>query len=61
MFTNKRELQQNAFNHSSDIEFKDFVILYKECTAKLYNFLVNHTILASDNPLCFRNNLLERI
>ena len=28
---NKRELQQIAFNHSSDIDFKDFVNLYKEC------------------------------
>ena len=26
---NKRELQQNAFNYSSDIDFEDFVNLYK--------------------------------
>ena len=26
---NKRELQQIAFNHSSDIDFKDFINLYK--------------------------------
>ena len=31
---------------------------YKKCTAKSYSFLV---IDASDNPLCFRKNLLERI
>ena len=31
---NKRELQQTAFNHSSDIEFQDFMNLYKKCTAK---------------------------
>ena len=37
----KRELQQIAINHSSDINTKDFTNIYKECTAKLYSFLVN--------------------
>ena len=31
---NKRELQQTVLNHSSDIDFKDFMKLYKKCTAK---------------------------
>ena len=35
--------------------------LYKECTAKLYSFLVIDSTLASDNPLHFRKNLFERI
>ena len=35
---NKQELQQIAFNHSSDIDFKDFINLYKKCTAKPYSF-----------------------
>ena len=58
---NKRELQQIVFNHSSDIDFKDFVNLYRRCTAKPYLFLVIDATLASDNPLHFRKNLLERI
>ena len=29
---NKREFQQIAFNHSSDIDFRDFMNLYKKCT-----------------------------
>ena len=29
---NKRELQQIALNHSLDIDFKDFMKIYKECT-----------------------------
>ena len=29
---NKRELQLIALNHSSDIDFKDFMKIYKECT-----------------------------
>ena len=55
---NKRELQQIAFNDSSDI---DFMNLYKKCTAKPYSFLVIDATLASDNPLRLRKNLFERI
>ena len=58
---NKQELQQIAFNHSSDIDFKDFMNLYKKCTAKPYSFLVIDATFASDNPLRFRRNLLERM
>ena len=58
---NKRELQQIAFNHSSDIDFQDIMNLYKKCTAKPYSFLVIDTTLRSDNSSCFRKNLLERI
>ena len=57
----KQELQQISFNHSSDIDFKDFMNLYQICTAKPYSFLVIDATLASDNPSRFRNNLLERI
>ena len=55
---NKRELQQTALNHSSDIDFKDFINIYKKPTKEPYSFLVNDTTLASDNPLRFRKNLL---
>ena len=54
---NKRELQQIALNHSSDIDFKDFMKIYKECTKEPYSFLVNDTTLQSGNPLKFRYNL----
>ena len=30
---NKRELQQTVLNHSSDINSKDFIKIYKKCTA----------------------------
>ena len=46
---NKRELQQIAYYHSSDIDFKDFLNLCKKCTAKPYYFLVIDATLASDN------------
>ena len=53
----KRELQQIASNHSSDIDFADFMKLYKDYTKEIYCFLVNDTILSSDNPLRFRKTL----
>ena len=34
----RRELQQIASNHSSEIEFKDFMKLYKEYTKEPYSF-----------------------
>ena len=55
---NKRELQQIASNHSSDIVFKDLMKLYKNYTKEPYSFLVNDMTLLSDNPLRFRKNLL---
>ena len=55
---NKRELQQIALNHSSDIDFKDFMKIFKKYTKKPYSFLVNDTTLPSDDPLRFRKNLL---
>ena len=56
---NKRELQQIALNHSSDISTEDFINIYRECTAEPYSFLVNDATLASDNPLRFRKNLFN--
>ena len=55
---NKRELQQIASNHSSDIHFKDFIKIYKDYTKEPYSLLVNETTLLLDNPLRFRENLL---
>ena len=43
---NKWELQQIAFNHSSDIDFQEFMNLYKKCTTKPYPFLVLDTTFA---------------
>ena len=58
-FPNKRELQQIALNHSSDIYFKGFIKIYKESTTEPYCLLVNDATLPSDDPLSFRKNLLK--
>ena len=55
----KRELQQIVLNHPSDVDFKDFIKIYKKCTAEPYSFLVNDATLPSDNPLRFRNIILK--
>ena len=36
---NKRQLQQIASRHSFDIDFKDFMKLYKDFTKEPYSFL----------------------
>ena len=54
---NKRQFQEIAIKHSSDIEIKDFIKIYKKCTDKPYSFSVNDTTLASGNTLRFRKNL----
>ena len=59
--SNQRELKKIAYNHSSNIDFKDLMNLYKKCTEKPYSFLVIDTTLATDNPLHFRCTILERI
>ena len=56
---NRREIQEIARNHSSDIKTEDFTNIYRECTVELYSFLVNDTTLASDNPLRFRKLFLK--
>ena len=57
----KRELKQIALNQSSDIDFKDFIKIYKKCAADPYSFLLTHTTLPSDNLLRFRKKFLKYI
>ena len=35
---NKRELQNIAINHSADIDYKDFMKMYRECTKEPFKF-----------------------
>ena len=51
--SNRQELKQITINHSSDIDFKGYMKLCKY-TTKSYFFLVNGTILLSNNLLHFR-------
>ena len=46
---NKRELQNIAINHSADIDYKDFIKIYRKCIEKPYNFLTIDTTQPADN------------
>ena len=56
---NQRELQFFSINHSADIDYKDFMKIYREHTKELYSFLMIDTTLPANNPLRFRKNLLS--
>ena len=54
----RKELQNIAINHSEDIDYKDFMKIYRECSRELYSFLTINTTLPASDPLKFRKNLL---
>ena len=55
---NRKELQNIAINHSANIDYNDFVRIYRECARKPYSLLTIDTTLPSSDPLRFRKNLL---
>ena len=57
----KRELQNIAINHSADIDYKDFIKIYRECTKEPYYVLAIDTTLPSTNTLRFRKNLFDTL
>ena len=56
---NRKELQNIAINHSADIDYQDFIKIYRECTKEPYNFLTIDTTLPASDPLRFRKNLFD--
>ena len=58
---NKRELQNIARNHSADIDYKDFMKIYRECTKESFNFLTINTTLPASDSLRFRKNMFESL
>ena len=58
---NRKELQDIAINHSADIDYKDFIKIYRECTKEPHNFLTIDITLPLSNPLRFRKNLFDTL
>ena len=58
---NKGELQNIASIHYADIDYNDFLKIYKECTNEAFNFLAIDTTLPSSNPLRYGRNLFESL
>ena len=58
---NREKLQNIAINHSANIDYKDFMEIYRECTKEPFNFLTIDTTLPANNPLRFRKNSFESL
>ena len=57
----KRELKNIATNHSEDIDYKDFMKIYRECIKEPFNFLRIDTTLPSSNPLRFSKKFFDTL
>ena len=55
---NKKELQNIAINQSADIDYQDFMNIYREYTIEPYNFLTIDTMLAASDPLRFTEKIV---
>ena len=55
----RKELQNIAFNNSTDMDYKDFLKNYRNCTKEPYSFLVIDATLPVNNPMRFRNNFSD--
>ena len=55
----KRELQNIPIHHTADIDYRDFVKIYRECTKKPFSFLTVDTTLRASDLLRFSKNLLD--
>ena len=50
---NKREWQNIAINHSADIDYQDFIKIYRECTKEPYNLIIPYNLI-----LCYHQVIL---
>ena len=56
---NERELQNIAISYSADIDYQDFIRIYRECAKEPYNFLSIDTKSSASDPLRFRKDLFD--
>ena len=57
----KIELENIATDHSADIDYQDFMKIYRECTKEPFNVLTINTTLPASGPLRFRKNLFDSL
>ena len=59
----KIKIKENykIINHSADIDYKDFMKMYRECTKEPFSFLTLDTTLPSNNPLRFTKKLFDTL
>ena len=58
---NRKELQNIAIDHSPDIDYRDLIKIYQECTREPSSFLTIDTTLPASDPLRFRKNLFDSL
>ena len=58
---NRRKLQNIAINNSADIDYKDLMKIYQECTKGPSNCLTIDTMLPASDRLRFRKNLFDSL
>ena len=56
---NRKKLHNIAINHFADIDYKDFMKIYRECTKGTLNFLTIDITLPASDSLRFRKNLFD--
>ena len=54
-----KELQNIAKDHSADVDYKDFLKIYRNCINEPYSFLTIDTALPAHNPMRFRKNFSD--
>ena len=54
---NNRGLQNIVTNHSADIDYKDFMKIYREFLKEPFSFLTNDTTLPASDPLKSKKSL----
>ena len=58
---NRKELQNIAINHFTDIDYRYFMKIYRECTKEPFNVSTIDTTLPVSNPLKFEKHLFHSL
>ena len=56
---NKKELRNVADDNSADLEYKDFLKLYRHFASKPYSFMIIDETLPSNDPNKYRDNFIS--
>ena len=59
--SSRKDLQNIEIDHSADIDYKDFMKIYRECTREPFNILTTDTTLPASNPLKFRKKSFDSL